>query len=221
MASPWCLRGCGILGIRKGLMIMAIQKISIENFTVFEKIEIDFCEGVNIFIGENGTGKTHLLKLLYCFSATVGTPSIKHFPMMIHEYFDSYQGHDHCLIKINEAVYRSGLNEYGEIEWHLSSSNVDFSTLGVNYVFIPAKEMLSMSNIIRIGRRFSKELRIDPTLIDIVERAQELCPDGTPELAQKIIPILENIINGTIFAKPEDLSFWVRKRNGLEIPFAL
>ena len=46
---------------------MAINKISIENFTVFENVEIDLSDGINVFIGENGTGKTHLLKILYAF----------------------------------------------------------------------------------------------------------------------------------------------------------
>ena len=38
---------------------MGIQKIDLSNFTVFEQESIDFCEGINILIGENGTGKTH------------------------------------------------------------------------------------------------------------------------------------------------------------------
>ena len=42
---------------------MAISKICFENFTVFEKIEIDFCDGINVVIGENGTGKTLLTRL--------------------------------------------------------------------------------------------------------------------------------------------------------------
>lgn len=44
---------------------MKIDKIDIKNFTVFEDIEIKMNEGINVFIGQNGTGKTHLLKLLY------------------------------------------------------------------------------------------------------------------------------------------------------------
>ncbi len=42
-----------------------IKSIEIENFTCFEQVKIDFSSGVNVIIGENGTGKTHLLKLLY------------------------------------------------------------------------------------------------------------------------------------------------------------
>ena len=44
---------------------MAIKNIKVEKFTVFENLEIEFSDGVNVFIGDNGTGKTHLLKLLY------------------------------------------------------------------------------------------------------------------------------------------------------------
>ena len=49
---------------------MAIQKIILENFTVFKNAELDFCNGVNVLIGENGTGKTHLLKWLYATHLT-------------------------------------------------------------------------------------------------------------------------------------------------------
>ena len=44
---------------------MYIEKVTVKNFTVFENLEIDFCRGINILIGENGTGKTHLMKLMY------------------------------------------------------------------------------------------------------------------------------------------------------------
>ena len=44
---------------------MSIQQIEINDFTVFKNIAICTASGVNIIIGENGTGKTHLLKLIY------------------------------------------------------------------------------------------------------------------------------------------------------------
>ena len=46
-----------------------IDKLSLKNFTVFSDCEIDFPPGVNVIIGGNGTGKTHLLKSLYCLLA--------------------------------------------------------------------------------------------------------------------------------------------------------
>ena len=44
---------------------MPLTKIAAENFTVFEDIKIPFCEGLNVLVGENGVGKTHIMKLAY------------------------------------------------------------------------------------------------------------------------------------------------------------
>ncbi|OOB77024.1 MAG: hypothetical protein BEN19_00395 [Epulopiscium sp. Nuni2H_MBin003] len=44
---------------------MPIESIKLEEFTVFKEIEINCATGINVFIGENGTGKTHLLKSVY------------------------------------------------------------------------------------------------------------------------------------------------------------
>jgi predicted ATPase len=44
-----------------------ITSLHIENFTVFKKNTIEFSPGLNVLIGKNGTGKTHLLKVLYSF----------------------------------------------------------------------------------------------------------------------------------------------------------
>jgi AAA15 family ATPase/GTPase len=42
-----------------------IKSISIENFTVFKSETLEFSDDLNVVVGENGTGKSHLLKLLY------------------------------------------------------------------------------------------------------------------------------------------------------------
>jgi predicted ATP-dependent endonuclease of OLD family len=42
-----------------------IKRLELENFTCFGKVAMDFSPGINVFIGENGTGKTHLLKALF------------------------------------------------------------------------------------------------------------------------------------------------------------
>ena len=44
---------------------MRIKSLNIENFTLFGKNKLNFSKGLNIIIGENDTGKSHLLRLLY------------------------------------------------------------------------------------------------------------------------------------------------------------
>jgi ABC-type lipoprotein export system ATPase subunit len=42
-----------------------IKSISLKNFTVFQEAHVEFVRGINVVIGANGTGKSHLLKLAY------------------------------------------------------------------------------------------------------------------------------------------------------------
>jgi len=42
-----------------------IEKLHIDNFTVFRKVDFDFVPGINVLVGANATGKTHVMKLLY------------------------------------------------------------------------------------------------------------------------------------------------------------
>ena len=42
-----------------------LKKLSLENFTTFQHAEFTFSKGINIIIGENSSGKSHLLKLAY------------------------------------------------------------------------------------------------------------------------------------------------------------
>ncbi len=55
-----------------------IERLELKNFTVFNGLDIDFSPKVNVIIGENGTGKTHLLKAAYGLCA--GTPLFKNKP---------------------------------------------------------------------------------------------------------------------------------------------
>jgi AAA15 family ATPase/GTPase len=41
-----------------------IDTITLKNFTNFRSNTFNFCKGINVFIGKNGTGKTHILKCL-------------------------------------------------------------------------------------------------------------------------------------------------------------
>ena len=44
---------------------MAVTGIRLEHFTAFDELNLQPSRGVNVFVGANGTGKTHLLKVAY------------------------------------------------------------------------------------------------------------------------------------------------------------
>lgn len=55
-----------------------IERLEIKNFTAFSGLVLDLSPKVNVIIGENGTGKTHLLKAAYGLCA--GAPLFKNKP---------------------------------------------------------------------------------------------------------------------------------------------
>ena len=44
---------------------MTIAQLTLSDFTAFRKLDLVFASGVNVFVGANSTGKTHVMKLLY------------------------------------------------------------------------------------------------------------------------------------------------------------
>ena len=48
-----------------------LKELRISNFTAFVEADLRFCDGLNVLVGENGVGKTHLLKLPYAVLAAL------------------------------------------------------------------------------------------------------------------------------------------------------
>ena len=44
---------------------MTLTSVKLQKFTAFEDLTVEFSPGINAFIGENSTGKTHLMKVCY------------------------------------------------------------------------------------------------------------------------------------------------------------
>ena len=49
---------------------MRLNRILVKNFRNYKEQVLDFDRGVNIFIGDNGSGKTNILEAIYVLSLT-------------------------------------------------------------------------------------------------------------------------------------------------------
>ena len=43
----------------------ALTRVKLDQFTAFSNLDLEFSPGINVFVGANGTGKTHLMKACY------------------------------------------------------------------------------------------------------------------------------------------------------------
>jgi predicted ATPase len=57
-----------------------LKRLNLKNFTVFHEADFRFSKALNVMVGENGTGKTHVLKAAYSSIAAVFEESRKANP---------------------------------------------------------------------------------------------------------------------------------------------
>ena len=145
-----------------------IQRLELENFTCFAKAEMGFSSGINVFIGENGTGKTHVLKVLYALGSAVSKIDIKpnsakkeisdaHFnPYNFIQDFAATFGTDVWLdiIRDNEKKKTSFIGKFeNDLNFGLQFENDELSSIVLTIadtisvqkpLYLPPYEMLSM-----------------------------------------------------------------------------
>ena len=218
---------------------MPINSISVENFTAFEKIEIDFCAGINVFIGENGTGKTHLLKILYAFCESEFTQEQESgeniifrsdFNCKLRNYFQS-EGFNRLTWcrddiandnKINIIIDMHGVKYNFEIDKDIDEHKPYIFCRSVELkgqvssVYIPAKEMLSYAGLEKDFRE--RNMSFDMTLIDILKKSEIPDLKELPDSMREILNSISKTIGGKVVFT--DGQYYVDKGNGLLIDFA-
>lgn len=197
----------------KGANIMALTKLHLENFTVFEKIYLNFSNGINVFIGENGIGKTHILKILYsaCQAAQFKSTAID-FPkklvrvlrpdeMALYHLVRRGSGNSNAAIKVFSDKHSLSLSFNAKFKKNVATLGQDawekeFNTL--TSTFVPAKEILSNSrNLIQAIDKGNVDF--DDTYKDIISAASVNLTVG-PESAKvkKYLNSLQKITTGKV-----------------------
>lgn len=213
-----------------------LTKIRFENFTAFKKLEIEFSKGINIFIGENGTGKTHILKALY--SACDITKSKKGLADKINDVFYPANKQIGRLTK-RSKVSNSGsieikriVNPEQEISIRLSVTNhtltpdkakVTGATKQwlenpIESVFIPVKDMMANAPGFR-SLYATRNIHFEEVYSDIIDRAF-LSPLKGPIDRERghLLDILQKSMDGKVIEKNDE--FFLKNKQG-ELEFTL
>jgi len=182
-----------------------ITRLELKNFMVFSDLAVDFSPKINVIIGENGTGKTHLLKAVYALASgsQLFNKKLDHNNAEVSEEDLSKFLTERFLrvfLPLENKVgkmHHTGMSEKAELKAEFSldrsikiSLHNNSQTIAIqkdhNYqqyrqepVFIPTKEVLSfMKGFVSLYQRY--ELSFDETYNDICVLLD--LPSQRPEL---------------------------------------
>lgn len=197
---------------------MYIEKINVKNFTVFEDLETDFCKGINILIGENGAGKTHLMKMMYA--------PLSNKDFRTHKVFWEDIFINNTEVQTVPNYFRRNKNEKFYVEVLFNGDkpyvNDDGEFQGKSYnvstAFIPATEMLSHSKGF-LALSHERSIPFDRTLIDIIAKAELGESKIISDFNKKILNALSEVIDGKVIY--ENDTFFILKKNGLKVEFSM
>lgn len=206
---------------------MTIKFIDILNVLVFDEpgIHLDFCDGVNVLIGENGVGKTSILKMIYAATQwSIEKNNSGKSKSLLDFFVNNLKNEEvlkHSDHKREESFYRisDGVHSF---EYNLSQKEVlhgsDWLGLNIQSVFIPTTEMLSHSKgFLAMNQKYT--MPFDGTQIDIIVNASLPETREIPENMKQILEKISNVIDGTVIL--EDDCFYVVKKDGKRVEFSL
>ena len=207
---------------------MTLTKVKLERFTAFSNLELALSPGINILIGANGTGKTHLMKACYaaCDVAKTGDsfanklvrvflPSGRTAGRLVKR----QRGRNAATLAIHRRnrtlKARIPSPQYTTTE---VTGAARWADPALETAYIPVKEMLSNAPGFR-SLYAARDIHFEEVYADILNRAYRPLLRGPMDAPRrKLVGILQKGMPGSVIARREE--FFLRSKQG-NIEFTL
>ena len=184
-----------------------LRSLRLHNFTAFADATFEFVPGINVLTGENGTGKTHVLKLLYTRTETWGVTGV---PVE----FDEIFGGPH------NASYSRG--KTNDVWWKVEPGKEEIQNIWSQYresTFIPPTDMMGHAKgYLAIERNY--RIDFDATYGDLITRLQISPIENDLNIASTQMQIIEDRLGGTVGYDSADDRFYLSTKDS-HIPMPL
>ena len=130
------------------------KSLRLNNFTAFADTSLEFVSGVNAFVGENGTGKTHVMKALYAMHLTQSREA-RSISTTLEDLFQTKNVTDMVRMGVGDDAVANVSGSYAGSEWYYTIPRTTASNGPVGWwsadtllprperpVFIPAIDMM-------------------------------------------------------------------------------
>ncbi len=176
-----------------------LTRIKLEKFTAFRHLDIDLNPGINVFVGANATGKSHLLKVAYA-ACEATRPGIGFSEKLNRLFLPSKRALGRLVMRQQGSSRAVAEVWRGQRKLRISFSNhalrpskatvtgrVPWSEELIESVFIPVKEMLSHGP--GFGSLYrQREIHFEEIYADILDRAYRPALRGPTDRARRRAP---------------------------------
>lgn len=200
---------------------MKVSTVHLEGFSVFETADLAFCGGVNVLVGTNATGKSHLMKAMYCLmKASENAPwktdniALKFSTLVADKLAKVFRPQEDSLGRL---VNRTKGRSSGQVKLQFTDNSrfltFTATTLGKlsakrrgeevtqteTCLFIPSREVLSFhSNLIAAYE--NSNLRFDETYFDLAKALAAATLRGPrAKTAESLVKDIEKVLGGKVF----------------------
>lgn len=214
-----------------------ITHIKCDKFTAFESLKLEFSPGLNVLIGENGTGKTHVLKMLYAVCDVSRTqtslaekitrvflPSGEQIGRLVKRRNASVTGWFEVTRRVEGlpkplSIRLSLSNHTREsAKAIVSGAQKQWFEHPITSAYIPVKDMMANAPGFRSLYNL-RHIHFEEVYADIIDRAFLGALKGPPgKERKKLLDILQNSMDGKVIIKNEE--FFLKNQQG-ELEFTL
>ena len=210
--------------LQKMAMYRKLTRVRLERFTAFSDLDLKLSPGINVFVGANGTGKTHLLKVCYA-ACDVSNTGDSFSEKLVRVFLPSGRAIGR-LVKRQRGgakgaveVYRDNLKIRGSFSSRTRISRSatvrgarDWSGSPVKSAYIPAKEILSNAPGFQ-SLYAHREIHFEEIYKDLLDRAY--LPPLLGPIAKDRKPLMNSLrraFEGTVYYRNEE--FFLRSSQG-------
>lgn len=204
-----------------------ITKVGLLNYGVFDEFSCESFSDINVLIGENGTGKTILLKALYSAIRTLEEFQREDDIQSVNEVLSSKLRGTFQVDKLSDLVNKSSTDNLS-LKLHSDSNGLTYSfsksarsKVGTaeiqgtgkegNSIYLPAKEIFSLFSVIFKSREVDKVFGFDDTYYDLAKALRISPTRGRNYIAfANSRKLVGNIIDGKMEYDEQD-GRWIYK----------
>ena len=214
-----------------------LTKVRLKNFGPLENMDFNGLGGMKLIIGPNGSGKTFLLKALYCVIKTLegykrGREQRSDSDILVDKLYWTFQPETigdivtkgsryplSCSVTINDNDFCFSFGK--DTTKKIFDIQNDVTSLSSNSIFLPAKEVLSLHRLILKNREEDKLFGFDDTYYDLAKALRQPPQRGKnyrsfSEARKK----LESMLGGKV-ELDEPTGVWQFKKGNQKVPIGV